>query len=83
MQVTGPGDAIAALPEDGEVRVGAGVIADERVLRTVRAGVTRQTRSGKIWTEGCSKRQALASPSIPDTFNYCHARCSEVSVGPD
>ena len=83
MQVTGPGDAVAALPDNGEVRVGGGVLADDKVLRTVRAGVTRQTRTGKIWTEGRSKRQALASPCIRDTCNHCPARCREVFVGPD
>jgi len=56
LQVIGPGDPIAALPDNGEVRVGAGVIAEEKFLRTVRAGVPRQTRNGKIWTEGRSKR---------------------------
>lgn len=46
------------------MKVGAGVIADETLLRTVRAGVTRQTRNGKIWTEGRSERQAHAA-SLP------------------
>ena len=38
--------------------MGAGVIAADRLLRTVRAGVPRQTKNRKIWTEGRSKRQA-------------------------
>ena len=62
-QVLGPGDAVAALPENGEVRVGTGVIAEEGFLRTVRAGVPRQTKAGKIWLEGRSKRQADAAQS--------------------
>lgn len=55
-QVVGPGDVVAVLPEQGQVKVGAGLYADGTNLHTSRAGLLRQTKAGKLWVEGRQKR---------------------------
>lgn len=63
LQVVGPGDIVAVLPQQGKIKVGAGLYAEEGKLHTTKAGLFRQTKAGKIWTEGCQKRSLLtASP---------------------
>ncbi|KAK9904762.1 hypothetical protein WJX75_002069 [Coccomyxa subellipsoidea] len=55
-QVVGPGDVVAVLPEQGQIKVGAGLYADGNCLHTSKAGILRQTKSGKVWVEGRQKR---------------------------
>ncbi|BDA49650.1 Exosome complex component rrp40 [Coccomyxa sp. Obi] len=55
-QVVAPGDVVAVLPEQGKVKVGAGLYAEGNSLHTSKAGVLRQTKVGKLWVEGRQKR---------------------------
>jgi exosome complex RNA-binding protein Rrp4 len=55
-QAVAPGDIICQLPETGEVRVGSGVQLSSTQLCSVKAGILRQTTSGKLWIEGRQKR---------------------------
>jgi exosome complex RNA-binding protein Rrp4 len=55
-QVVGPGDVVALLPQQGNVKVGAGLYADKGQLHTSRAGRLCQTKTGKFWTDGYQKR---------------------------
>ena len=56
VQVVAPGDVVAVLPEQGQIKVGAGLYADGTNLHTSKAGVVRQTKTGKLWVEGRQKR---------------------------
>ncbi len=56
LQVVAPGDVVAALPEQGKVKVGAGLYAEGNSLHTSKAGVLRQTKARKLWVEGRQKR---------------------------
>lgn len=55
-QVVAPGDVVAVLPEQGKVKVGAGLYAEGNSLHTSKAGMLRQTKAGKLWVEGRQKR---------------------------
>ena len=65
-----PGDLIAELPAQGQIKTGAGIVADGSHLQTLRAGVLRETKSGKLWVEGRQKRcgasPLLACCCMPD-----------------
>ena len=66
--IVGAGDAVARLPSDGSaMRVGPGLLVsssssssandDEGAfLVTVRPGILRQTKGGKLWVEARSRR---------------------------
>ena len=64
LQVVSPGDILAQLPAQGEVKIGAGIRANGPHLQTLRAGILRHTKSGKLWVEGRQKRCAASGARV-------------------
>lgn len=59
----GPGDRLSELPASGQVRVGAGIQPADSYLVATKAGLLRQTRTGKLWIEGQNRRY---TPAVDD-----------------
>ncbi|KAK9804839.1 hypothetical protein WJX72_008204 [[Myrmecia] bisecta] len=58
-----PGDNLLSLPDQGVIRVGAGLRQSEGYLQSIKPGVLKQTKSGKYWIEGRQKRYI---PAVDD-----------------
>lgn len=57
-----PGDPLAAIPSQGELRLGPGLAVHESSVVATRLGVAHQSKSGQqLWLEGRQKRWAVAA----------------------
>lgn len=55
-QVMCPGDQLLELPNEGEVRVGAGIFLQDGLVLAAKAGHAKKTQKGKVWIRGLQKR---------------------------
>lgn len=54
-QVVCPGDQLLELPNDGEVRVGAGIFLQDGLVLAAKSGRAKKTQKGKLWIRGLQK----------------------------
>ena len=56
LQVVFPGQVLCKLPEAGQLRVGPGLQPHAGSVCTIKSGILRKTKTGKLWVEGRQKR---------------------------
>lgn len=56
LQVVFPGQILCKLPQSGQLRVGPGLQPQAETVCTIKSGILRKTKAGKLWVEGRQKR---------------------------
>lgn len=55
-QVVGPGDKVLGVPEQGTLRLSAGLTTHDGAVTSLKGGVLKSTRTGQLFLEGRQKR---------------------------
>jgi exosome complex component RRP40 len=77
-QAVCPGDEVTRVPDAGELRLGAGLRPRGDAIASLKAGVLRQTKSGKLWVETRQRRYipAVNEPVVGTVLDrYGEASC--------
>ncbi|KAG2441023.1 hypothetical protein HXX76_003876 [Chlamydomonas incerta] len=81
-KVVGPGDRVLDVPEQGTLRLSAGLTTHDGAVTSLKGGVLKSTRTGQLFLEGRQKRYIPAEGDVVvGVINDKHSENFTVDIG--